>query len=99
MMKKRWAVFGLLGAMMVTSAIITMSFFPKTQSKISHQTQTNAQSTQAKTITELQTRKEEPAVKELYQAYTPENIKALWLSQFDLNGVYTDGAHQRAKQD
>lgn len=99
MMKKRWAVFGLLGAMMVTSAIITMSFFPKTQSKMSHQTQANVQSTQAKPITELHTQKEEPAVKELYQAYTPENIKAMWLSQFDLNGVYTDGGHQRAKQD
>lgn len=42
---------------------------------------------------------EVPAVKEQYQANNPQNIKAMWLSQFDLSAVYSTNGQQRAKED
>ena len=44
-------------------------------------------------------REEQTVVKEIYQAQNPDNMKAMWLSQFDLSPVYTDGHCQRDRQE
>ena len=45
------------------------------------------------------TKEEQPAMNVIYRAHNPSNIKAMWLSQFDLSPIYTDGNHQREEQD
>lgn len=40
-----------------------------------------------------------PVIKESYQAQNYENIKAMWLSQFDMSAVYSTNRQQRAMYD
>ena len=101
-MKARWTMIAMMGVLMAVAVFIVAALsdtqpeltFQNPETDVADHPQTTTQSE-----TEQQSEMEEPAMKELYQAHTPENIKAMWLSQFDLNAVYTDGGRQRAKSD
>ena len=41
---------------------------------------------------------EKPSEPSYYRVTNYEDVKAIWLSQFDLNGVYTDNGVQRSKE-
>ena len=44
-------------------------------------------------------KEDEAVMKEIYHAQNYENIKAMWLSQFDLSAVYSTNRKQRAQQE
>jgi uncharacterized lipoprotein YddW (UPF0748 family) len=101
-MKARWTMIAMMGVLMAVAVFIVAALsdtqpeltFQNPETDVADHPQTTTQSE-----TEQQSEMEEPAMEELYQAHTPGNIKAMWLSQFDLNAVYTDGGRQRAKSD
>ena len=41
----------------------------------------------------------EPVEETRYQPHTPENLKAVWLSQWDMQRVYVDQSKQRSEND
>lgn len=99
MLHKRGTVIALLGVLMAVSVVLVM--FPDLTGSTRPESITDAKTNEAtivQSVTEDQA-EEAPVMKKQYQAYTPENIKAMWLSQFDLNAVYTAVDRQRAKSE
>ena len=95
----RKAVFLLLGVLMLGAlAVVVLSDSQGNFSEISDI------ATSAVILTEEPDAAEEPmgdeaVMKMSYQAKNPRYMKAMWLSQFDLNAVYTDGNRQRGKEE
>ena len=97
-MKARWTMIAMMGVLMAVAVFIVAALsdtqpeltFQNPETDVADHPQTTTQSE-----TEQQSEMEEPAMKELYQAHTPENIKAMWLSQFDITLMCVLDGEQR----
>ena len=92
----RVAAMLLLGAMMLVALLLVIlpqwgssAELPNTDTFIPDAAETTLQ-----TITE----EDQTVMKPIYRANNPSNMKAMWLSQFDLSPVYTDGNRQREEK-
>ncbi len=102
----RKVIFLCMGILMLISLLLVVSCGQTpdaTQSSTSGTTQTAPPvetTTEAATQTTTETTKEEePVVKEQYTASTPDDIKAMWLSQYDMSVIYSSNSKQRAEKD
>ena len=94
-MKK--AIVFVMGALMLAALLaVTM---PRKKESISEPDDVVTSETVSEQ-TELQSDEEVQVVQKIgYQASNPENIKAMWLSQFDMSSVYSNDRQQRTRQD
>jgi hypothetical protein len=91
-------IFLLLGALMLgILAVVILSDSHGDFSEMSGSATAVATTPEETSVTE-ECKEDESVMKMSYQARNPNNIKAMWLSQFDLNAVYTDGNRQREKE-
>lgn len=94
----RKTIFLLLGALMLgILAVVILSDSHGDFSEMSRSATAVATTPEETSVTE-ECKEDESVMKMSYQARNPNNIKAMWLSQFDLNAVYTDGNRQREKE-
>lgn len=95
----RKAVFLLLGVLMLGAlAVVVLSDGQEKFTEMSD-IATSAADILEETSAPEESMEDESVMKMSYQAKNPKNIKAMWLSQFDLNAVYTDGNRQREKEE
>ena len=95
----RKKVFLLLGVLMLGALAVGLLVDNAENTVDATEAVLSAFDTTEETTLMEESERDEAVMKMSYQAQNPSNIKAMWLSQFDLTSVYTDGNHQRDKEE
>lgn len=98
---KKWIFLWMGAAMLITLGLVLAPWGTVSDAVADNDSseETEELTTRFSQTEESEKEEEQPVMEQLYQAQNKENVKAMWLSQFDMSSVYSVDGKQRPEPD